>query len=156
RLGPMVTATQRDRVLSYVRGALDDGARLVTGSDKPAAGFTRGYFVEPTVLSDVVPELRIAQEEEFRPEVSIIGYDHEYEAVEYANGTMYGIAGAAWSADRERALSVARRLRTAQVEVNGGRFNPAAPFGGYGQSGHGREGGRFGVEEFLEIKSMQL
>lgn len=156
KLGPMVTAAQRDRVLSYVRAGIEEGARLVTGSAEPAAGFPRGFYVEPTVFSDVSPMARIAQEEIFGPVLSIIPYDTEDEAITIANATDYGIAGAAWSADRERALSVARRLRTAQVEVNGGRFNSAAPFGGYAQSGHGREGGTFGVEEFLEIKSMQL
>ncbi|MGW4337514.1 aldehyde dehydrogenase family protein [Rhodococcus koreensis] len=156
KLGPMVTAAQRDRVLSYIRAGLEDGARLVTGSAEPAAGFSTGFYVEPTVFSDVASTARIAQEEIFGPVLSIIPYDTEDEAIMIANGTHYGIAGAVWSADQDRALSVARRLRTAQVEVNGGKFNSAAPFGGYAQSGHGREGGVFGIEEFLEIKSMQL
>jgi acyl-CoA reductase-like NAD-dependent aldehyde dehydrogenase len=156
RLGPMASAAQRDRVLSYIDLGQEEGARLVVGSPDGSSEYRTGYYVEPTVFSDVAPDSRIAQEEIFGPVLSIIAYDTEEEAVEIANATPFGIGGAAWSADRERALGVARRMRTAQVEVNGGKFNSAAPFGGFGQSGHGREGGAFGVNEFLEIKSMQL
>ena len=100
--------------------------------------------------------MTIAQEEIFGPVLSIIPYDSEEEAVEIANDSMYGLAGGVWSGDEERAKRVARRIRTGQVEVNGGVFNPLAPFGGYKQSGHGRELGKFGLEEFLEVKAIQL
>ncbi|KAA9156751.1 aldehyde dehydrogenase family protein [Amycolatopsis acidicola] len=156
RLGPMVNASQRDRVLGYVRQGIEDGARLLTGSAEPSKRNPRGYFVEPVVFSDVDPQARIAQEEIFGPVLSIIAYDTEAEAVAIANDTQYGLAGAVWSADDERAQRVARRLRATQIEVNGGKFNGAAPFGGYKQSGLGREGGAFGLAEFVEIKSLQL
>ncbi|MDT2006114.1 aldehyde dehydrogenase family protein [Rhodococcus opacus] len=154
KLGPMVTAAQRERVLGYIRAGVKEGAKLVTGSvDAPAR---TGYFVEPTVFSDVDPDATIAQEEIFGPVLSIIPYDTPEQAVEIANGTIFGIAGAVWSSDPERAKSFARKLRATQIEVNGGKFNGAAPFGGFKQSGHGREGGAFGLDEFTEIKSLQL
>jgi len=112
--------------------------------------------VQPTVFSDVDPDSVLAQEEIFGPVLSIIAYDDEAQAVAIANNTTYGLAGGVWAGDRDRALAVARQLRAGQVEVNGGAFNPSAPFGGYKQSGHGRELGRFGLEEFLEVKSLQL
>ncbi|WP_254849436.1 MULTISPECIES: aldehyde dehydrogenase family protein [unclassified Pseudonocardia] len=154
KLGPLVTADQRDTVLGYVRTGVAEGARLVTGSTEPLDG--PGYFVAPTVLSDVAPDATVAQEEIFGPVLSIIPFDTEDEAVEIANGTIFGIAGAVWSTDTAHAEVVARRIRATQIEVNGGGFNGAAPFGGFKQSGHGREGGAFGLEEFVEIKSMQF
>ncbi|WP_345417491.1 aldehyde dehydrogenase family protein [Pseudonocardia xishanensis] len=154
RLGPMVTEAQRDKVLGYVRTGLSEGARLVTGSTEAWDG--PGYFVAPTVLSDVSPEATVAQEEIFGPVLSIIPFDTEDEAVAIANGTIFGIAGAVWSTDAAHAEAVARRIRATQIEINGGGFNGAAPFGGFKQSGHGREGGAFGLEEFVEIKSMQF
>lgn len=154
KLGPMVTAAQRDKILNYVRTGLEEGATLVAGSSEAPAG--PGFFVAPTVLSDVSPTATVAQEEIFGPVLSIIPFDTEEEAVAIANGTIYGIAGAVWSGDPARAQAVARRMRATQIEVNGGRFNGAAPFGGFKQSGHGREGGAFGLEEFVEIKSLQL
>jgi acyl-CoA reductase-like NAD-dependent aldehyde dehydrogenase len=108
------------------------------------------------VFSDVRSDMTIAQEEIFGPVLSILPYDTEDEAVEIANDTLYGLAGGVWSGDPERAQKVARRIRTGQVEINGGAFNALAPFGGYKQSGHGRELGKFGLEEFLEVKSLQL
>lgn len=156
RLGPMVTAAQRDRVLGYIRRGIEEGARLVTGSAERPKELPVGFYVQPTVFSDVDPEATIAQEEIFGPVLSIIPYDSPEEAVAIANGTIYGIAGAVWSNDPERAKDTARALRATQIEVNGGKFNSAAPFGGFKQSGHGREGGAFGIEEFLEIKSLQL
>ncbi|WP_406729129.1 aldehyde dehydrogenase family protein [Streptomyces sp. GD-15H] len=155
RIGPLVSHVQREHVLEYIRQGMG-GARLVTGGPQPPAGLPRGYYVKPTVFSDVPPGLPIAQEEIFGPVLSMIPYDSQDEAVALANGTVYGIAGAVWSEDRDRALATARRLAAAQVEVNGGRFNPAVPFGGYKQSGLGREGGVYGVEEFLQLKSLQL
>ena len=155
RIGPLVSAIQRDRVRSYIERGVDEGARLLTGGPEPPEGLDTGFFVRPTVFSGVTPDMTIAREEIFGPVLSIIPYDTEDEAVSIANGTPYGLSGGVWSADPARAEGVARRLRTGQVEVNGGRFNPLAPFGGYRQSGNGREYGAFGLEEFLEVKSLQ-
>ncbi|HEY1275502.1 MAG TPA: aldehyde dehydrogenase family protein [Thermoleophilaceae bacterium] len=156
RLGPLVSETQLERVRGYIEKGVSEGARLVTGGAEPPEGAERGYFVRPTVFSDVDNSMTIAQEEIFGPVLSIIPYDDEEDAVRIANDTVYGLAGAVWSEDEERAKRVARRIRTGQVEINGGAFNPMAPFGGYKQSGHGRELGRYGLEEFLVAKSMQL
>jgi acyl-CoA reductase-like NAD-dependent aldehyde dehydrogenase len=155
RLGPLISAAQRERVRRYIAKGIEQGARLVTGGAEPPDGLEKGYFVRPTVFSDVTSEMTIAQEEIFGPVLCILPYDDEQQAVRIANATPYGLAGAVWSSDPERAQRVARRLRTGQVDVNGGGFNPLAPFGGYKQSGIGREYGRFGLEEFLELKSIQ-
>ena len=155
RVGPLASAAQRDRVRDHIaRGTTE--ATLATGGVEPPDGLDRGWFVRPTVFAGVRPDATIAQEEIFGPVLSVIPYSSEDEAVEIANGTPYGLAGAVWSADQDRAVAVARRLRTGQVDVNGGKFNPLAPFGGYKQSGNGRELGRYGLEEFLEVKSLQL
>ena len=156
QLGPLVSEVQRERVRGYIRKGTEEGARLVTGGDEPPEGLDKGYFVRPTVFSDVRNDMSIAQEEIFGPVLSIIPYDSEDEAVDIANDSQYGLAGGVWSGDEERAKRVARRMRTGQVEVNGGVFNALAPFGGYKQSGHGRELGKFGLEEFLEVKAIQL
>ena len=156
RIGPLVSATQRDRVRTYIDKGVGEGARLVTGGAEAPEGLDRGFFVAPTVFSDVTRDMTIAREEIFGPVLVILPYDSEDEAVEIANDTDYGLAGGVWSGDPEHAKAVARRLRTGQVEVNGGSFNPMAPFGGYKQSGNGREFGSFGLEEFLEVKSLQL
>jgi acyl-CoA reductase-like NAD-dependent aldehyde dehydrogenase len=156
RLGPLVSATQRERVRGYIRKGIEEGAKLVTGGPEAPEGLAKGYYVKPTVFAGVRPEMTIAQEEIFGPVLSILPYRDEDDAVRIANGTSYGLAGAVWSRDPEHAQRVARRLRTGQVDVNGGKFNPAAPFGGFKQSGHGRELGRFGLEEFLATKSLQL
>ena len=155
-LGPLVSDVQRDRVREYIRKGQEEGAKLVAGGTEPPEGAERGYFVRPTVFSDVRPDMTIAQEEIFGPVLAIMPYDDEDDAVRIANDTIYGLAGGVWSSDREHAQRVARRLRTGQVEINGATFNPMAPFGGYKQSGHGRELGRHGLEEFLEVKSIQL
>ena len=154
-LGPLISAPQRERVRGYIETGIAEGAKLVTGGAEPPEGLERGYFVRPTVFSEVTPDMTIAQEEIFGPVLSIIPYDTEEDAVEIANDTIYGLAGGVWSGDAERAKRVARRLRTGQVDINGGAFNPLAPFGGYKQSGVGRENGRLGFEEFLETKSLQ-
>jgi aldehyde dehydrogenase (NAD+) len=154
RLGPVVSAAQRERVTSYIDRGVAEGARLVTGgTERPQP---TGHFVAPTVFADVTTDMTIAQEEIFGPVLSILRYEDEDEALEIANDSIYGLAGAVWSADEERATAFARRMRTGQVDINGGSFNPAAPFGGYKHSGVGRELGRHGLEEFLQPKSMQL
>ena len=155
-LGPLVSDAQRERVRGYIRKGQEEGAKLVAGGAEPPEGLERGYFVRPTVFSEVTPEMTIAQEEIFGPVLVIMGYDGEDDAVRIANDTVYGLAGGVWSGDEERAKRVARRIRTGQVEINGAAFNPLAPFGGYKQSGHGRELGKFGLEEFLQVKSIQL
>ncbi len=141
------------RVEGYIAKGLEEGARLSHGGGRPAE-FTRGHYVEPTVFSDVDPKMTIAQEEIFGPVIAVLGYDTDEEAVAIANDTVYGLAGAVWSADAERALAVARRMRTGQVDINGARYNPQAPFGGYKQSGLGREFGVHGLEEFLQVKAI--
>ncbi|MCW2948006.1 MAG: aldehyde dehydrogenase [Actinoallomurus sp.] len=154
RLGPLVSRAQLDRVRGYVDGGVAEGARLVTGGTEST--FDRGFYMQPTVFADVTPSMTIAREEIFGPVLSILAYDSEDEAVRIANDTPYGLAAAVWSADRDHAVAVGRRLKAGQVEINGGQFNPLAPFGGFKQSGIGRELGLHGLEEFLEIKSMQL
>ena len=156
RLGPLASDVQRERVRDYIRKGVDEGAKLILGGPEAPDGLEKGYFVKPTIFSEVDNSMTIAKEEIFGPVLSILPYDTEDDAIRIANDTIYGLAGAVWSGDPERAKAVARRLRTGQVEVNGGSFNPLAPFGGYKQSGHGRELGKFGLEEFLEVKSLQL
>lgn len=156
RLGPLVSGIQRDRVRNFIEKGVGEGARLLTGGTEAPEGLSAGYFVRPTVFSDVTPDMTIAREEIFGPVLSIIPYDSEEEAIIIANDSEYGLAGGVWSGDPEHAKRVARLLRTGQVEVNGGGFNPSAPFGGYKQSGNGREFGSFGLEEFLEVKAIQL
>jgi aldehyde dehydrogenase (NAD+) len=153
RLGPLVSAAQRQRVRSYIQQGIDEGATLVTGGPDAPAGLDTGYFVKPTVFSDVTPAMTIAQEEIFGPVLVIMPYDTEDEAVEIANSTAYGLSGGV-SGSSERALRVARRLRTGQVRLNKARPVRSAPFGGYRESGNGREHGRFGLEEFLETKAV--
>jgi acyl-CoA reductase-like NAD-dependent aldehyde dehydrogenase len=155
-LGPLVSATQRDRVRGYIQKGIDEGATLVTGGAEPPEGLDTGYFVRPTIFADVTKDMTIAQEEIFGPVLCIMPYDSEEEAVEIANSTVYGLAGGVQSGDAERAKAFARKMRTGQVDINGGGFNILAPFGGYKQSGNGRELGKYGFEEFLEVKSMQL
>jgi len=156
RLGPLVSETQRERVRGYIEKGEAEGAKLVTGGATAPEGLDKGYFVRPTVFSEVTPEMTIAQEEIFGPVLAIQPYDGEDDAVRIANDTAYGLAGGVWSADQDRAIGVAKRIRTGQIEINGGAFNPLAPFGGYKQSGHGRENGRYAIEELLQVKSLQL
>jgi aldehyde dehydrogenase (NAD+) len=155
RLGPLASAAQRERVLGYIEKGVADGAQLVLDGRRDLPD--RGYFVGPTVFGDVDPGSTIAQEEIFGPVLSVIPYANEDEAVRIANATSYGLAGAVWSSDVDRAVAFARRLRTGQVDINGAPFNHLAPFGGYRQSGNGgRELGGHGYDEFCETKSVQL
>ncbi|MFD7612143.1 aldehyde dehydrogenase family protein [Streptomyces sp. NPDC059828] len=153
RIGPLVNAKQQQRVRGYIEQGIAEGARLVAGG--PEAPHDTGYFVAPTVFADVTPEMAIAQEEIFGPVVSILRYEDEDDALRIANGTVYGLAGAVWG-ERDEAVAFARRMDTGQVDINGGRFNPLAPFGGYKQSGIGRELGPHGLAEYLHTKSLQF
>lgn len=156
RLGPLVSDVQRERVRSYINRGVAEGARLLTGGVDTPDGIERGYFVRPTVFSDVDSSMTIAQEEIFGPVLSILPYDDEAEAARIANDSRCGLSGAVWSADPERAQRFARGIRTGQVRINRGTPSPLAPFGGFKQSGHGREYGRFGLEEFLSTKALHL
>jgi len=156
-LGPLSSRAQVERVTSYIQKGIDEGAKLVTGGpERPEGVNPDGFFVRPTVFSEVTNDMTIAREEIFGPVLSILPYDTEDDAVRIANDTPYGLSGGVQGGDPERAKRVARRIRTGQIEVNRGAFNPNAPFGGYKQSGYGREYGEYGFEEFLEVKSMQL
>jgi aldehyde dehydrogenase (NAD+) len=155
RIGPMSSAAQRDRVFGYLRTGVEEGATVAFGGPDAGGLPERGAYVPPTVFTNVRPGMTIAQEEIFGPVLSIMPYADEDEAAGIANATIYGLAGAVFSADDDRAIAFAKRMRTGQVDVNGGMFNPIAPFGGYKQSGNGRELGRFGLEEFTELKSIQ-
>ncbi|MCM0675129.1 aldehyde dehydrogenase family protein [Micromonospora phytophila] len=154
RLGPLVSAAQRDRVRDHIAKGLADGGRLVAGGPDAAVP-GRGFFVAPTVIADVDPDSALAQEEVFGPVLAVIPVDDDEHAVAVANNSRYGLAGAVWSADEERALRVARAMRTGAVDINGAPFNPLAPFGGYKQSGLGRELGSYGLDEFLQLKAIQ-
>ncbi len=156
RLGPLVSAAQRERVRNLIGQGIEAGAELLTGGVEPPNGLNNGFFVRPTIFGRVTPDMVIAREEIFGPVLSIMTYRDDEDAVQIANGTKYGLAAAVWSGDAERAAHLARRLKAGQVDINGGGFNLLAPFGGCKQSGHGRELGRYGLEEFLALKSMQL
>jgi aldehyde dehydrogenase (NAD+) len=152
-LGPLVSSVQHDRVRRYILGAIAEGARLVTGGPETPSGLSTGFYVKPTVFADVASSMTIAQEEVFGPVLCVIGYDDDDDAVRIANDTPYGLSGAVWSADIGRANRVARRLRTGMVKINGA-FGRGIPFGGFRQSGIGREHGRFGLEEFVELQAI--
>ncbi|MFF8320193.1 aldehyde dehydrogenase family protein [Streptomyces bobili] len=154
RIGPVVNAKQQARVRGYIEQGVAEGARLVAGGTETP--HERGWFVSPTVFADVTPEMTIAQEEIFGPVLSILRYEDEEDALRIANGTVYGLAGAVWAGEEAEAVAFARRMDTGQVDINGGRFNPLAPFGGYKQSGVGRELGAHGLAEFLQTKSLQF
>ncbi|MGV9253235.1 aldehyde dehydrogenase family protein [Streptomyces sp. NPDC003697] len=154
RIGPVVSARQQERVRGYIEKGVAEGARLVAGG--PESPHEKGYFVSPTVFADVTPDMVIAQEEIFGPVLTILRYEDEEDALRIANGTVYGLAGAVWAGDEAEAVAFARRMETGQVDINGGRFNPLAPFGGYKQSGVGRELGTHGLTEYLQTKSLQF
>jgi aldehyde dehydrogenase (NAD+) len=155
-IGPMSSEVQRQRVTGYIERGISDGAAVALGGAGRVDGFEAGAFVRPTIFAHVDPHAVIAQEEIFGPVLSVIPYSSEEEAVEIANSTIYGLAGGVFG-EEDHALAVARRIRTGQIDVNadGSQFNVVAPFGGYKQSGNGRELGRYGLEEFLEVKSIQ-
>ncbi|HSV51986.1 MAG TPA: aldehyde dehydrogenase family protein [Burkholderiaceae bacterium] len=154
KLGPLVSAAQRDRVLGFIEQGVKEGAEVIAGgAARPA--HDKGYFVQPTILRVKAGDT-LAREEIFGPVLVVITYQDEDEAVKIANDTIYGLGGGVWSGDEAHALAVARRIRTGQIDINGGTFNANAPFGGYKQSGNGRENGVYGFEEFLEFKSLQF
>lgn len=153
-LGPIVNKRQYDRVIEMIESGEKEGAKLIAGGTKRPAD--TGYFVAPTVFSEVKPDMRISREEIFGPVLSILPYDTEDEAIDLANDTEYGLSGGVWAGDVERGIRFARQLRTGQVSVNGGGFNNEAPFGGYKHSGVGREAGAAGFEEYLETKAIHL
>ena len=154
RLGPLASAGQRDSVLEFIEQGKKEGATLVAGGGRPAEP-AKGFYVEPTIFANVDNKMGIAQEEIFGPVLVIIPYDTEADAVAIANDSPYGLAGGVWAGTPERALAVAKQLCTGQVDINGGRFNVLAPFGGYKKSGIGREIGPLALEEFFQLKSIQ-
>lgn len=153
-IGPVVSAVQFDKIQGLIKSGIDEGARLVAGGVGRPEGHDRGYFIRPTVFADVDPAMSIAKEEIFGPVLSIIPFDDEEEAITIANDTVYGLTNYVQTQDPERARRVARRLRSGMVEMNGQPLGSGSPFGGFGQSGNGREGGVWGLEEFLEVKAV--
>ncbi len=155
-LGPMVSKQQQQTVLAYIQQGLDEGARLVTGGlDKPT-GLAQGYYVKPTIFADVDNNMRIAQEEIFGPVLCMIPYDDIDHAITIANDTIFGLSSAVWAGDEKQGMTIAKQLEAGQVFINGAAFNYYAPFGGYKQSGNGREWGVEGLSEFIEIKAIQV
>jgi acyl-CoA reductase-like NAD-dependent aldehyde dehydrogenase len=153
-LGDPFDPATRLGLLGYVEKGRSEGATLVSGGGRPAS-LTRGFFVEPTIFANVDNQMTIAQEEIFGPVLAIIPYDSEADAVRMANDSPYGLAGGVWAGSADRAMTVARQLRTGQVDINGGRFNVLAPFGGYKKSGIGREIGPHALDEFFQLKAIQ-
>ncbi|MGE8065306.1 aldehyde dehydrogenase family protein [Pseudomonas sp. NPDC089569] len=154
-LGPMCSAGQRRTVQDYIRLGVSEGARLLCGGDT-AADFERGYYVRPTLFADVDNRMRIAQEEIFGPVLCLIPYADEAQAIQIANDSPFGLSSGVWAGNRERALQLGRQLRAGQCFLNGAAFNYQAPFGGYKQSGNGREWGEEGLNEFVEVKAIQV
>lgn len=153
-IGPVVSAVQFEKIQRLIQKGVDEGAKLEIGGVGRPDGLNRGYYIKPTVFSHVTNEMTIAREEIFGPVLSLIGYEDEEDAIRIANDTVYGLSGYVSSGDPERAKAVARRLRTGNVHLNGAPVDNKAPFGGYGQSGNGREWGIYGLEEFLEVKAI--
>ena len=156
RCGPMVSLRQQKSVSKYIQSGISEGATLVSGGLGMPEGISKGYYVKPTIFANVSPDMKIWKEEIFGPVLVITTYKSEEEALILANDSIYGLSGGVWSKDEERAIRFAKEMRTGQVSVNGGAFNVSAPFGGYKLSGNGRELGTHGLNEFLEIKSIQL
>lgn len=153
-IGPVISAAQFDKIQGLIEVGIKEGARLIAGGTGRPEGFNRGYFVRPTIFADVSNDMRIAQEEVFGPVLAMIPFDSEEEAIAIANDTPYGLSGYIQTGSQERAHRVARRLRSGMVQLNGASRGPGSPFGGYKQSGLGREGGKWGLEDFLEVKSI--
>ncbi len=153
-MGPLVSQAQFDKVQALIQTGIDEGARLVAGGVGRPEGLNRGYFVRPTVFADVTPDMTIAREEIFGPVLAMIPFDDEDDAIRIANDTPYGLAAYVQSGDPERLQRVARRLRAGVVQLNGASQSGGSPFGGYKQSGNGREGGRWGLADFLEVKAV--
>lgn len=154
RLGPSASASQFAAVRGFIERAQRDGARLLSGGAEKIRDV--GYYVAPTVFADVDPDSELGQEEVFGPVLVVIGFDDEADALRIANGTRYGLSGAVWAKDTDTAVAFARGVQSGQLDINGGAYNPVAPFGGYKKSGIGRELGRAGFEEYLQTKSLQL
>ena len=154
RVGPVASAVQQARVLAYIESGIQEGARLLAGDI--SAPTRDGFFVTPTIFTDVTSSMKIAQEEIFGPVLVVIPVEDEAEALRVANDTVYGLSGAVWTADEDKGVSFARKMRTGQVQINNGAFNAHAPFGGYKQSGIGRELGKYGLEEYLEFKAIRF
>ena len=153
-MGPVVSDVQWNKIQDLIQSGIKDGATLVSGGPGKPEGLGTGYFVKPTVFANVTPDMRIAREEIFGPVLSIMAYKDEADAIRIANDHMFGLAGYVHSADRDRAKRVARQIRAGMVTVNMAVADPSAPFGGYRQSGNGREWGRHGIEEYLETKAV--
>jgi aldehyde dehydrogenase (NAD+) len=154
RIGPVVSEAQWKKIQALIQKGIDEGATLVTGGTGRPDGLTRGYYVRPTVFANVRNDMSIAREEIFGPVLSILPYEDEEDAIRIANETQYGLAGYVSSGNLERARRVASRIRAGQISLNGAGPDFSAPFGGYKQSGNGREWGEFGFEEFLETKAV--
>ena len=153
-IGPVVSETQWNKIQGLIAKGEEEGARLIAGGQGRPDGFDKGYYVKPTVFVDVDPDMTISREEIFGPVLAITPFDSEEEAIALANDTPYGLTNYVQTTDKEKAQRVARQLRSGMVEMNGQPRGAGAPFGGYGQSGNGREGGEWGIEEFLEVKSV--
>ena len=156
RCGPMVSFRQQLSVTEYIKSGIDEGANLISGGLGMPDGIEKGFYVKPTIFANVTPDMKIWKEEIFGPVLVITTYNTEDEALKLANDSIYGLSGGVWSNDQDRAVDFAKKMRTGQVSINGGAFNVSAPFGGYKLSGNGRELGIHGLDEFLEIKSIQL
>ena len=155
-VGPMSSKSQKQTVIDYIDKGIAEGARLVTGGTGMPEGLTKGHYVMPTVFADVTNDMIIAQEEIFGPVLSMIKYSTVDEAIEIANDSPYGLAAAVWAGDKNKAKSIAAGIKAGQCAINGGEPNHEAPFGGYKESGNGRELGVAGLHEYCELKAMQL
>jgi aldehyde dehydrogenase (NAD+) len=153
-IGPVVSAMQFDKIQGLIDVGIKEGARLVAGGLGRPEGFNRGYFVRPTIFADVSNDMRIAQEEVFGPVLAMIPFDTEDDAIAIANDTPYGLSSYIQTGDKTKAQRVARRLRSGMVQINGASRGSGSPFGGYKQSGLGREGGKWGLDDFLEVKAV--
>ena len=155
-IGPLFDKIQFDRVQNMIQVGIDEGARLLTGGTGRPDGFETGWYVKPTIFADVSNDMRIAQEEIFGPVLAIIPFESEEEAIKIANDSPYGLAAYLQTGDKDRAQRVYKGLRAGDVHINGGGFNYGSPFGGYKQSGNGREGGEMGIEDYLETKTVHV